>query len=260
MQQTMYDKVGEYNQDQINGFDEAFIYDFIQMCSIKKGEKVLDAMAGDGNLSKKIIQRHPEIDLTTTDICETQCGIAAHRLGEDSKVLALDFTQEQPFENEFDVIVVKSGNHEIPVTKQLALYKNIYKALKPGGRFINLGILLPNDNLRGDLNRLNEYRSNLANVPVDIENRYFLTADEFYGFLTEAGFESVGSGKKFHYTIDMGILSDQYFSGDADKKIIMNGVVTGLHNFRSQNLTELEENWKVKFPGEVTVATKVMNQ
>ena len=106
--QTSYARVGKYNQDQINGFDEDFIHEFIKTCNIKQSETVLDAMAGNGNLSKKIVSLHPGVELTTTDISEVQCQIAKETLGTKSRVLSMDFIYESPFENEFDLIVIKS--------------------------------------------------------------------------------------------------------------------------------------------------------
>lgn len=258
--QSMYDKIGKYDQDRINGFKDGFINDFIHSCNIKKGDVVLDAMAGDGNLSERILALHPETNLTTTDLSEAQCKIASEKLGNKSTVIRLDLTTQCPFENLFDIIIIKSGNHEIPLSKQQNLYDNIFKALKPNGRFINLGILLPQNDLRADLNTLNEYRSNLAGVPVDIKNRHFLTGTEFYSFLSNSGFTKITSQENFNYEIDMNILSEHYFKNDPQKKIIMNGIVTNLFKFREHKLAILKDDWVVKLPGEITVSHKPLNQ
>jgi SAM-dependent methyltransferase len=173
----------------------------------------------------------------------------------------MDLTAENcKFENKFDLVMIKSGNHEIPNNSQLNLYKNIFKALRPGGKFVNLGILLGSDKLRQEINFLNKYRSEMADAIKDIKNRHFLTRDEYYAFLAEAGFQNVEARDKFFYEIDMGVLTSEYLENDPMKRIIMNGVVSQMKEFRNQNLTNLKTDWSVKFPGEITIAHKAFNQ
>ena len=47
--------IGKYNQDQINGFDQDFLESFVGLLNLENAEKVLDAMGGDGNLARRII-------------------------------------------------------------------------------------------------------------------------------------------------------------------------------------------------------------
>jgi ubiquinone/menaquinone biosynthesis C-methylase UbiE len=259
--QSMYEKVGKYDQDRVNGFDENLIGQYIEHCEIIDGMEVLDAMAGDGNLSLKVMDKHPNIKMITTDISSVQCELAKDALGGRSTVLELDLTAEESnFENIFDLVMIKSGNHEIPFDLQLNLYKNIFKALRPGGKFVNLGILLRSDKLRDEINFLNRYRSEMADAMKDIQNRHFLTCDEFYTFLEDAGFCNVKARDKFFYTIDMGVLTSEYLENDPLKRIIMNGVVSQMKEFRSQKLADLNTDWSVKFPGEITIAHKPFNQ
>ncbi len=251
-----YDVFGTYKQDEINGFDQEFIFDFIRRCQIGENDKVLDAMAGDGNLSEKISFLHPEVVLTTTDISSVQCSFAEKKLGKKSRVICADLLEDKLFNEEFDVIVIKSGSHEISLAKQKTLFSQLFKALKPGGRLINLGILFDEAACRDEVFTLNEYRSKLAGIEEDIQNRHFLLRDEFYSILKEVGFDPIQSLKNFHYHIDMGILSREYFANSLEKRVMMNGIVVELKNLRRKHLAVLEENFVVRMPGELTEMRK----
>ena len=258
--QTSYDTIGAYDQDAVNGFRPDFINQFIEKCEIKANDKVLDAMGGDGNLALKIYDAHPDIELTSADISKVQTDIARQRLSNNVRVLTCDLVNEKLFDGEFDKIVIKSGTHEIPKADQLKLYTNLFRALKPGGKLINLGILLDTEEIRAEINQLNYYRSTLAGVTQDITNRHFLTRKEFYNWLKEAGFADVESKDSFHYSIDMGILTEQYLKNDPESLIKMNGVATSLHQMRNNNLAILKKDWVIHMPGEITIATKSIAQ
>lgn len=51
-----FDLVGSYDQDAINGFDAELINQMLKLIDPEQAESVLDAMAGDGNLSRRLYQ------------------------------------------------------------------------------------------------------------------------------------------------------------------------------------------------------------
>ena len=155
--QAAYDLVGQYQQDRINGFDEHFLTSFVKMIDLENAENVLDAMGGDGNLTRRMLDycvKHKiEIPfITLLEYSSVQTELARGSI--DSQRVAIvngdilsmtDFhSGEKLPENYFDRVVIKSGNHEIPLAKQQQLYHSVFRALKPGGLFINLGFLFDN--------------------------------------------------------------------------------------------------------------------
>jgi hypothetical protein len=88
----------------------------------------------------------------------------------------------------FDRVVIKSGNHEIPLAKQLDLYNNIFQLLKPGGMFVNLGLVFDDVEERNQFQEFVRFKDNLAGLHSAVKNRHFLTRDELYTRLQQVGF------------------------------------------------------------------------
>src|SRR6478736_3170092 len=49
-----YDVVGRYKQDEVNGFTTALVERMLDAAQLTGAESVLDAMAGDGNLTQRL--------------------------------------------------------------------------------------------------------------------------------------------------------------------------------------------------------------
>lgn len=100
----------------------------VDMLDIKEGERILDLGCGDGYLSQKLVDKgaivvgadfSPELVTTARDR-----GIdARHYNGE-----------ELDFENEFDGAFSNAAMHWMKRADAVA--EGVYKALKPGGRFV----------------------------------------------------------------------------------------------------------------------------
>src|SRR5262245_55553488 len=147
---TAYDKVGVYDQDAINGFSEQIINNMLDIVNPGQASHILDAMAGKGNLTLRLYdycESHGSLppDITLLELSRVQCDLAEIQLADTSaKVVWGNILTMEDYENDtalsesfFDRVMIKSGNHEIPLGKQLDLYKGICHVLKPGGMFIN---------------------------------------------------------------------------------------------------------------------------
>src|SRR5205823_13362642 len=51
---TAYDKVGEYDQDAVNGFSEQTLTTMLDIVKPGQAANILDAMAGNGNLTMRL--------------------------------------------------------------------------------------------------------------------------------------------------------------------------------------------------------------
>lgn len=87
--------------------------------------------------------------------------------------------------------MINSSNHEILSSDQLDLYRSIFRVLKPGGLFVNLGMLFDDPQERDELREIARVKDTYANMSDLAKNRHFLTRQEFYGWLTEAGFVDI---------------------------------------------------------------------
>ncbi len=114
-------------------------------------------------------------------------------------------------EDFFDRVMIKSGSHEISLNKQLDLYSNIFRVLKPGGMFINLGFLFDNIEERDQFRELTRFKDSLAGLQSAVHNRHFLTRDELYTRLQQAGFVDIRCGMHVSYTIRTLVSIQAYF-------------------------------------------------
>ena len=267
-----FDVVGNYHQDAINGFDEQLITEMIELVEPETATNVLDAMAGDGNLSLQLYQyclahQIPCPQLTVLEYARVQANFARRSLAEaKAKVIWGDVltmkardTQQAIPNHCFDRVMIKSSNHEIPQPLQLALYSSVYRVLKPGGLFINLGMLFEDSQERDELSEIAKVKDTWANMTDLVKNRHFLTKEELYGWLEEAGFVDIQCAYPFHYSINSAIVAQQYFpsevriQGDLEHQAAQ----AKAYKMRLNGRIQFERNNSVMLcPGEITIARK----
>ncbi len=270
--QTAYDIVGKYNQDRINGFDEDFLQSFIKLLDLANAESVLDAMAGDGNLTRRIINycscRNIDVPLITLlEYSSVQTELARASIdservsifnGDVLSMTDLESGEKLPT-NYFDRVVIKSGNHEIPAEKQYHLYNRVFEVLKPGGVFINLGFLFNHVQERDEFAQITKVKDNLIGAADAVANRYFLMREEFYGFLDSVGFKKAKGHTTFEYVIRSEIFEKEYFSNlKPSAGIELRAAQERATTLRKHRRILLDANRsRMRIPGEITIAIKL---
>src|SRR5262245_46905671 len=80
-----YDRLGQYNQDAINGFSDELLDNMLDLVNPEQGTVILDAMAGNGNLTLRLYdycQRYklavPHV--TVLEYSQVQCEAARKHL------------------------------------------------------------------------------------------------------------------------------------------------------------------------------------
>jgi SAM-dependent methyltransferase len=225
---TAYDKVGVYNQDAVNGFTESMLNAMLDIVNPGQASHILDAMAGNGNLTLRLYnycQQHgialPKV--TLLELSKVQCAFAKrHLAGIPVQVVWGDILTLEDYESHvalpernFDRVMIKSGSHEIPLARQLKLYNAIFHALRPGGMFINLGFLFDDVEERDQFRELTRFKDRLAGLESAVSDRHFLTRDELYTRLQQAGFTDIRCGMHVSYTIRMRVAVQTYFPPSA---------------------------------------------
>ena len=267
-----YDHVGKYQQDKVNGLDDRLLDKFISFADIKGNEHILDAMAGNGNLSKRIFdycRKHglSSPTIKTLEYSNVQVGFAkellrgcpAHVIWGD--VLSMtDLSTYTSLENDsFDIVFIKSANHEIPLKQQEELYKSIFRVLKPGGKYLNLGFLFDRSIERDEFREIARIKDRLANMKQASANRHFLTQDEFYEGLRKAGFISISCCHKFNYAIRSSVVAKQYGGNGKTKTFNIEHQMAQIKafNMRKKGLINFEGDDSImRCPGELTIAYK----
>jgi len=222
--ETSYDKVGVYDQDAINGFSDQMLNSMLDIVNPGHASHILDAMAGNGNLTSRLYDYCERRGLFPPDVMvlefsRVQCEFAKAQLvdvpakvvwGDVLTMEALESEELLP-ENFFDKVMIKSGNHEIPLSQQLDLYNSIFHVLKPGGMFINLGFLFDDVEERNQFREIARCKDSLAGLHSAVKNRHFLTRDELYTRLQQAGFVDIRCGMHVQYTIRSLVVTHAYF-------------------------------------------------
>jgi SAM-dependent methyltransferase len=222
-----YDRLGQYNQDAINGFSDELLDNMLDLVNPGQATVILDAMAGNGNLALRLYdycQRYefavPRV--TVLEYSQVQCEAASKHLAAlPADVVWGDILTRRDLasgmllpEETFDRVMMKSGSHEIPLEQQQLLYTNIFRMLKPGGIFVNLGFLFDDVEERDQFREIARVKDHLAGMQHAVQNRHFLTRNELYTRLDHAGFVNVHCGKPCNYTIDSSIVAQAYFPDD----------------------------------------------
>lgn len=102
--------------------------------NIKKGEQILEAGCGTGNLALKIKERGAKV--IGLDNCQEALDIYQKK-DPNTKLVLADLREKLPFsDNYFDKIASNNTLYAVPKEKQLETLKELYRILKPGGKIV----------------------------------------------------------------------------------------------------------------------------
>ncbi|HVR85831.1 MAG TPA: class I SAM-dependent methyltransferase [Planctomycetota bacterium] len=267
-----YDLIGCYQQDEVNGFSKELIFQMLLAADPRRATSVLDAMAGDGNLTRRLAEycRGIGIPLPATTALEysrIQASVAQRDLAPlNARVVWGDVlgmndlsTGEELPDCSFDRVLIKSANHEIPFGSQAQLYRSVFRVLQPGGLFVNLGMLFDDAKERDELREIARVKDTFAGKHAAAFNRFLLTRPELYAFLQGAGFIEVRAAHALDDVIHSHPVGEQYFRPEIREK-------TDLEFQAAQiKAPTLRRNGRLRFegtssvlrcPGEVTIARR----
>ncbi len=106
--------------------------------------EVLDLGCGTGNVSKSLLAHFPKAKLTLVDMAQNMLDLAKGKLGTTaiSECIATDFS-ELHFEKSFDAVLSSLALHHLDTDQfKKEFYARIFRALKPGGVFVNADVIL----------------------------------------------------------------------------------------------------------------------
>jgi len=231
-------------------------------------------MAGNGNLTSRLYdycERRGLFppDVTMLEFSRVQCELAKVQLADTpAKVVWGDILTMEDYENDeslpdriFDRVMLKSGNHEIPLTQQLDLYKSIFRVLKPKGMFVNLGFLFDDVEERDQFREIARCKDSLAGMHSAVENRHFLTRDELYTRLQQAGFVDIRCGMQVQYTIRSLVVTHAYFPEHQWEHMhaeFQAQQAKAMHLRRKGRIHFQGESSTMIVPGEITIARRPM--
>ncbi len=153
----------------------------LEMLAARAGERILDLGCGDGRLTQALVEAGCEV--VGVDASESQVA-AARRLGLDARVMS---GEELQLEGEFDGVFSNAALHWMK--RPARVVEGVYRALKPGGRFV--GELGAHDNLVAVRHAIRAALERPGIRYDDLDPWYFPTTHEYQEVLQQAGFEIV---------------------------------------------------------------------
>ena len=174
---------------------------FDVLCSLLNpidNQKILDLGAGYGACTREILRHYPNVKFffTLADNSAVQLERAKREIPQiildndspSSINFELDNIINSKFaDDSFDIIIAKMVLHEINKGSQLSALKEIYRILKPNGKFIFWDLYLDNDSREFFQTIINE-KDRLCGFDTLYRNRYFLTGKEIFDLFELAGF------------------------------------------------------------------------
>ena len=219
--------------------------EFLKLINPQKGEVILDAMGGYGDVADLIKDRVAS-EVYLLDSSSVQIERAKKSSPEDAdkmicgSVMDLDFNDEY-----FDKVVVKMGLHELKFEDQLTALREIFRVLKPGGELVMWNIIL-DEMYASEMRSIIRKKDFLAGFKYGVENRHFITENELKSLVSDAGFTWNESTHVFTHRFStknrLKELSD-------DKKLLLD-----LNNFIKSTLdSKLKTRWNYTEKGDDVV-------
>ncbi|MBN1192619.1 MAG: bifunctional demethylmenaquinone methyltransferase/2-methoxy-6-polyprenyl-1,4-benzoquinol methylase UbiE [Coriobacteriia bacterium] len=128
------------------GIDRSWRKRAVRLARVSRDSVVLDLAAGTGDLTMELAERGRPASVLATDFVEEMLDVARAKAAGYQGETVIDFAvadaQDLPFEDErFDVVTVGFGVRNLP--DRSANFREVYRVLKPGGRYVVLEMSRP---------------------------------------------------------------------------------------------------------------------
>ena len=175
---------------------------FVKNLTLHTGERVLDVASGTGDITRKILETYPFLNLkiTATDLTESMLN-----LGRDKSInhgiLNVEYkvadAENLPFEDEsFDAYTISFGMRNIGnMEKALS---EAYRILKPGGRFYCLEFShVDNEYVKMAYDLYSKVIPHLGGVVANDEKAYQYLVDSIRSFPSQEAFKDMITNASF---------------------------------------------------------------
>lgn len=199
------DRIVRY--EQIHKVKDADYEALINVIDPQPGEIIFEGCAGYADISKRIIKSTESFekkpDLYILDESPVQIERARKELETfpENHIILGDVRKTGMPAEKFDKVIIKMGVHELPKEEQPKVFSEMYRILKPEGKFIIWELSLSEETQKAFQDILRK-KDELAGFDAMVENRYFQRHDELQKLFESAGFMDVKDEYKIRYVFD----------------------------------------------------------
>jgi ubiquinone/menaquinone biosynthesis C-methylase UbiE len=182
---------------------------FIDTIDISDGLHILDPFCGYGEVTEKIIERANHLGVRCTyalsDCSQTQIDRARTAFADTTEsidIILADAAQLPYADNSFDRVVIKMGLHETPEITQRAIMAEVYRVLKPGGKFITWEIGMDTSEQLEIFAKVIQAKNRIAGFYDINRSRYFQTEQSLLELISNCGLTDVKKVYDIYYSMN----------------------------------------------------------
>lgn len=198
------DRIVRY--EKIHKIKEQDYQALIKAIDPQEGEAIFEGCAGYADVSKHIAEatkdfdKKPELYIQDESLVQMTRAQQELELPADHMVLG-DIRMTEMAADKFDKVVIKMGIHELPEEEQSKVFSEMYRILKPSGKFIIWELALDN-NTQTIFQDIVRKKDQLAGFDAMEKNRYFPKYTELQELFQNAGFKEIKDEYKIRYTFN----------------------------------------------------------
>ncbi|XYK80658.1 MAG: class I SAM-dependent methyltransferase [Labrenzia sp.] len=154
---------------------------------------VLDLMCGYGAVSSHILEYSNSsnigIHLSMCDLHKVQLDRIPEEVRSQVSDITVGDARDLPYGDEqFDAVVIKMGLHEVPHIDQPLVFQQVFRVLKPGGRFVIWEVMPDTGPQQDAFTEQMQKKNELAGYESIVVDRYFTRGEQMPWLYEEAGF------------------------------------------------------------------------
>ena len=143
---TIAPEYDRFNRLSSMGFDRGWRKRTVELAQLKRTSVVLDLAAGTGDLTMALAKQGKPARVLSTDFVPEMLEVGKRKAADYTGDTVIDFevvdAQDLPFEDEsFDAVTIAFGVRNLPDRGRN--FREVYRVLKPGGRYVVLEFSRP---------------------------------------------------------------------------------------------------------------------
>ena len=160
---------------------------------IPDGGQALDLMCGYGAVSAHILEKARaegrSVKLSMCDLHRVQLDRIPDQVRAEAADVTIGDARNLPYgDGRFDAVVIKMGVHEVPHIDQPLIFQEVFRVLKPGGRFVMWDVMPETGEHQDAFMEQIQKKNALAGYESIVVDRYFSRGEQIPWLFEEAGF------------------------------------------------------------------------